>query len=41
MFEVSKGVIRNAASEYEFKGGFPTVGTIKRAYDDADLNRAV
>jgi len=27
--------------EYEFKGGYPTPQTIQRAYDDADLNRAI
>jgi hypothetical protein len=26
---------------YEFDGGFPTPGTVQRAYDEADLNRAV
>jgi hypothetical protein len=26
---------------YVFEGGFPTPETIQRAYDDADLNRAV
>lgn len=26
---------------YEFKGGFPTPETIQKAYDDADLNRAI
>jgi hypothetical protein len=26
---------------YAFIGGYPTPGTIQRAYDDADLNRAV
>jgi Protein of unknown function (DUF1254) len=29
------------AGEYEFKGGFPTPETVQRAYDDADLNRAI
>ena len=33
--------LRSAANEYEFKGGFPTARTIQRAYDDADLNRAI
>lgn len=28
-------------TEYEFVGGFPTPETVQRAYDDADLNRAV
>lgn len=26
---------------YEFKGGFPTPETIRQAYDDADLARAI
>ena len=26
---------------YSFEGGFPTAETVQRAYDDADLNRAV
>ena len=26
---------------YEFAGGYPTPETIQRAYDEADLNRAV
>ena len=26
---------------YVFEGGFPTPETVQRAYDDADLNRAV
>jgi hypothetical protein len=30
-----------AAQEYEFKGGFPKPETIQRAYDEADLNRAI
>lgn len=30
-----------AAAPYEFRGGFPTEATLKRAYDDADLNRAI
>jgi len=29
------------AEEYEFVGGFPTDETVQRAYDEADLNRAV
>jgi hypothetical protein len=28
-------------SEYVFEGGYPTPETVQRAYDDADLNRAV
>jgi hypothetical protein len=30
-----------ASSDYEFKGGYPTPETIQRAYDDADLARAI
>lgn len=30
-----------ATSEYEFKGGYPTPATVQKAYDDADLNRAI
>jgi hypothetical protein len=26
---------------YEFKGGFPTPETTQKAYDDADLSRAI
>jgi hypothetical protein len=26
---------------YEFSGGYPSPETVQRAYDDADLNRAV
>ncbi len=29
------------AQEYEFKGGYPTPETIQKAYDDADLTRAI
>ena len=29
------------AKEYTFKGGYPTPETVRRAYDEADLNRAV
>jgi hypothetical protein len=29
------------AQEYEFKGGYPTPETVQKAYDDADLTRAV
>ena len=25
------------ASGYAFKGGYPTAGTVKKAYDDADF----
>ena len=28
-------------SGYEFSGGYPWPETVQRAYDDADLNRAV
>ena len=30
-----------ADTEYAFEGGYPTPATVQRAYDDADLNRAV
>ncbi|MFT3824179.1 MAG: DUF1254 domain-containing protein [Chitinophagaceae bacterium] len=30
-----------ATTGYEFIGGYPTEATIKKAYDDADLNRAI
>jgi hypothetical protein len=33
--------VQQAASPYEFKGGYPTEDTIRRAYDDADLARAI
>src|SRR4051812_3331001 len=26
---------------YEFKGGYPTPETVQKAYDDADLSRAI
>jgi len=29
------------ADDYTFQGGFPTPETIRKAYDDADLNRAI
>ncbi|MDO9412292.1 MAG: DUF1254 domain-containing protein [Pseudolabrys sp.] len=29
------------AQDYEFKGGYPTPETVKRAYEDADLARAI
>lgn len=32
---------QSTSAPYEFKGGFPTPETVTRAYDDADLNRAV
>jgi hypothetical protein len=28
-------------SKYTFEGGYPAAETVERAYDDADLNRAV
>lgn len=31
----------DGTSQYEFIGGYPTLETIQRAYDDADLNRAI
>ncbi|QNK02247.1 DUF1254 domain-containing protein [Dyella telluris] len=30
-----------AAQEYTFKGGFPDAATVQKAYDDADLARAI
>ncbi len=30
-----------AAQEYTFEGGYPTAETVQKAYDEADLNRAV
>jgi hypothetical protein len=30
-----------AAARYMFHGGFPTPETIEKAYDDADLDRAI
>src|SRR6218665_414598 len=30
-----------SVSDYEFVGGYPTEATIKKAYDDADLTRAI
>jgi hypothetical protein len=33
--------MRGTSKEYTFKGGFPTPDTIRAAYDEADLNRAV
>ena len=32
---------QSGGSPYQFVGGFPTPETVARAYDDADLNRAV
>lgn len=32
---------KTAALEYEFVNGYPTDATIQKAYDDADLNRAI
>src|SRR5690349_19332732 len=39
-----KPMFRRGAGEridYDFVGGFPTRETVRRAYDDADLNRAI
>ena len=30
-----------AAQDYTFEGGYPTAETVRKAYDEADLNRAV
>src|SRR5262245_31751518 len=32
---------QTAGTTYKFEGGFPTNDTIQRAYNDADLNRAI
>jgi hypothetical protein len=32
---------QTGSPQYQFKGGFPTPETVIRAYDDADLNRAI
>lgn len=34
-------VSNGSASDYEFVGGYPTEAAIKKAYDDADLTRAI
>ncbi|RFM27661.1 DUF1254 domain-containing protein [Deminuibacter soli] len=31
----------NFSPHYEFKNGYPTTETVQKAYDDADLNRAI
>ena len=36
-----KSTNNNDSSRYTFVGGYPTEETIQRAYDDADLNRAI
>lgn len=45
LFVLSIGLLSWAgvcdAQEYEFKGGFPTLETVQKAYDDADLSRAI
>jgi hypothetical protein len=33
--------VSDAKAAYEFEGGYPTLETVQRAYDDADLNRAI
>ena len=40
-FGASSWIGMATAQEYEFKGGYPTPETIQRAYDDADLSRAI
>src|SRR5580658_4698499 len=37
----AEGELMATPPEYEFVGGYPTPETVKRAYDEADLNRAV
>jgi hypothetical protein len=39
--EGSMSTTTHTTDPYLFEGGFPTPETIQRAYDDADLNRAV
>lgn len=41
--EITKGTAdsTDTSSDYEFVGGYPTEATIKKAYDDADLARAI
>jgi hypothetical protein len=36
-----KDTMMDTQAEYEFVGGYPTPDTIRKAYDDADLNRAI
>src|SRR5262249_16804877 len=38
---VASGMTQSMASSYTFKGGYPTPETVQKAYDDADLNRAI
>ena len=33
--------VGSTGESYEFAGGYPTPETVRRAYDEADLNRAV
>ena len=39
--EAALGESGPESSPYEFPGGYPSPETVQRAYDDADLNRAV
>jgi hypothetical protein len=39
--EAALGESGPESSAYEFPGGYPSPETVQRAYDDADLNRAV
>jgi hypothetical protein len=36
-----RGLAQSTASDYTFKGGYPTPDTVQKAYDDLDLNRAL
>lgn len=38
---VSDSSVMEAPAGYEFRGGFPTEASVQKAYDDADLNRAI
>lgn len=39
--EVATDTAKSNLEGYEFVGGYPTEATIKKAYDDADLSRAI
>lgn len=38
---VSSWAGSSAAQDYEFKGGYPTAATVRKASDETDLNRAI
>ncbi|MBF4516898.1 DUF1254 domain-containing protein [Flavobacterium sp. ANB] len=39
--DVGANTVQSNSEDYEFVGGYPTEATIKKAYDDADLTRAI